>query len=73
MNQTIFLLLGVLGLVGIGALMSSNDDDHPPEGPGDDPRLHPDTVMASLAVRATTPSMVGMATIWSGLVTAMTA
>ena len=45
MNQTIFLLLGVLGLVGIGAAVSGNDDDHPPEGEGDDPRLHPDTVI----------------------------
>ena len=45
MNQTIFLLLGVLGLVGIGAAVSGNDDDHPPEGDADDPRLHPDTVI----------------------------
>lgn len=45
MNQTIFLLLGVLGLVGIGAAVSGNDDDHAPEGDGDDPRLHPDTVI----------------------------
>lgn len=35
MDQTLFLLLGALGLVGIGALVSSNDDDHPPEEPGD--------------------------------------
>lgn len=39
MNQTIFLMLGLLGLVGIGAAVSGNDDDHPPEGPADDPRL----------------------------------
>lgn len=37
MNETIFLLLGVLGLAGIGSLVSSNDDDHPPEEPDDDP------------------------------------
>lgn len=37
MNQTIFLLLGVLGIAGIGSLVASNDDDHPPEEPSDDP------------------------------------
>ncbi|MFG6080578.1 calcium-binding protein [Paracoccus litorisediminis] len=37
MNQTIFLLLGVLGIAGLGSLISSNDDDHPPEAPADDP------------------------------------
>ena len=45
MNQTIFLLLGVLGIAGIGSLVSGNDDAHPPEGDGDDPRLNPDTVI----------------------------
>ena len=45
MNQTIFLLLGVLGLVGLGAAISGNDDDHAPDGPADDPRLNPDTVI----------------------------
>ena len=33
MNQTIFLLLGVLGLAGIGSLVASNDDDSPPAAP----------------------------------------
>ncbi|MDS9466384.1 calcium-binding protein [Paracoccus sp. MBLB3053] len=37
MNQTIFLLLGLLGIAGIGSLVSSNDDDQPPEEPADDP------------------------------------
>ncbi|RQP07776.1 MAG: calcium-binding protein [Paracoccus sp. BP8] len=45
MNQTIFLMLGLLGLVGIGSLVSGNDDDHPPEGPADDPRLHGDALI----------------------------
>lgn len=35
MDQTLFLLLGALGLVGIGALVSDNDDAHPPEEPED--------------------------------------
>ncbi len=35
MNQTIFLMLGLLGLVGIGSLVASNDDDEAPEDPGD--------------------------------------
>ncbi|CAM2976233.1 Hemolysin-type calcium-binding repeat-containing protein [Paracoccus aminovorans] len=35
MNQTIFLMLGLLGLVGIGSLVSSNDDDHAPDDAGD--------------------------------------
>lgn len=39
MNQTIFLMLGLLGLVGIGSVVSSNDDDHAPEGDPIDPRL----------------------------------
>ncbi len=38
MNQTIFLMLGLLGLVGIGSVVSSNDDDHAPEGSDEDPR-----------------------------------
>lgn len=37
MNETIFLLLGVLGIAGIGALVSDNDDAHPPETPDPDP------------------------------------
>lgn len=37
MNETIFLLLGVLGIAGIGALMSDNDDAQPPELPDPDP------------------------------------
>ncbi|GLK66045.1 hypothetical protein GCM10017635_35220 [Paracoccus kondratievae] len=45
MNETIFLVLGLLGLAGIGSLVSSNDDDHPPEGPSDDPRLYPDKLI----------------------------
>lgn len=35
MNQVIFLLLGVLGIAGIGSLISSNDDDQPPPAPED--------------------------------------
>ncbi len=35
MNQTLFLLLGVLGLAGLGSLISSNDDNHGPETPSD--------------------------------------
>ncbi|MFT4012054.1 MAG: calcium-binding protein [Paracoccus sp. (in: a-proteobacteria)] len=35
MNQTIFLLLGALGLAGIGSLVASNDDDEAPEEPSD--------------------------------------
>ena len=41
MNQTIFPAAGVLGLVGLGAAISGNDDDHAPDGPADDPRLNP--------------------------------
>lgn len=37
MNETIFLLLGVLGIAGIGALVSDNDDAQPPETPDPDP------------------------------------
>ncbi len=31
MNQMLFLMLGLAGLVGLGSLMSGNDDNHPPE------------------------------------------
>lgn len=35
MSQTLLLLLGVVGLAGLGSLMSSNDDDHGPDTPPD--------------------------------------
>lgn len=35
MNETIFLLLGALAIVGIGSVVSDNDDAHPPEVPDD--------------------------------------
>lgn len=37
MNQMLFLLVGLLGIAGIGALVANNDDDHAPDEPADDP------------------------------------
>ncbi len=35
MNQTLFLLMGAVGLIGLGSLLSSNDDAHGPDEPSD--------------------------------------